>query len=738
MAHAETETAGASAPPAEGTQLAQADPMPTAGEQTGQDVQDEESTLGAVIVTARRRDERLQDVPIAVSAITGAQADLIGVDSTDLLTVVTPSLDFGQQPFAAIPFLRGVGSSSGGAGFESPIAIYVDDVYYASPNAKLFTLDNIESVQVLKGPQGTLFGRNATGGVIQVKTKQPEFKPSGKVTAGYANYDTISGSFYATGGLSDNIAANIAVSGSDQGEGYGESVLTGVETQKSKDWNIRAQMLINLSEKTSVKLAADYSDSESDMGANLGVLPGSVGIGGTTFSGEYNTATDGNDLVEIQQAGLSMHVNHEMSFADLVSVSAYRNTEMNTLLDQDASPITFFTLDLDSPTKTFSQEFRLVSNTDGPLEWVTGVYYLNAISKYDPATLTGIIFDPASIGDESAVYQFEDKQTLNSYSGFAEGTYRFLPDTSLTLGIRYTLDEYEFESIEQTIRSSVVPEFDVPGGEFTLEDDFDKFTYRAILDHKFTDDIMGYASYSRGFKSGGYNVAEPGTADTQAAVRPEVLDAYEIGLKTSLMENRLTFNIAGYYYDYKDLAVSITRQGSLFVINAAAAEIKGVDADFVFSPMDGLRIAGGIGYIDSEYSEFPNGPTYTPNPNPPFGFIVGSADLSGNETQRSPELTLSVAPSYTFRAGNGAVTLAASYYHNSGYYSDPENRLEQPSYELVNASLGYQFDNGLGIRLWGKNLTDDRYFTFLQGDFFKDPAAYAPPRTYGITLSKEF
>lgn len=690
-----------------------------------------------IVVTARRRNEFLQDVPIAVSAITGEQARRIGVDGTDALAMTTPTLDYSRQGgFAFIPFLRGVGTSGAGAGFESPVAIYVDDVYYASPNAKLFELENVESVQVLKGPQGTLFGRNATGGVIQITTLQPDSEPAGRLSFGYGSYDTIEGSFYANAGLSDNIAANIAASGSKQSEGFGQSITTGVETQKSWDWNIRGQMLFDLGEATSVKLSADYSDYKGDIGWNLGVLPGAVGIGGTMFSGEFNTATLGVDFTRIRQSGASLHINHQMPFADLVSISAYRDTRMETSLDQDASPIPFFTLDLDSPTQTFSQELRLVSNSDSRLQWVVGAYYLDMTAGYDPATLTGIFFDPGAVGDPAGTFAFKDEQTLDSYSAFAEGTYELADNTNLTLGLRYTEDQYGFDVFEQTLASSTIPEFNIPGGAFSMDDTFAKLTYRAILDHRFTPDILGYVSYNRGFKSGGYNVAEPGFANTQAPVSPEVLDALEVGLKTTPFDN-LTFNAAAFYYDYQDLAVSITRQTSLFIVNAAAAEIKGVDADFVFTPLDGLRIAGGVGYLDSEYTEFPNGPVYTPDP-VNGGNTVGGADLSGNRTQRTPEWTVNVAPSYSFRAGEGDVVLAASYYYNSGFFPDPENRLEQPSYSLINASAGYELDNGLGIRVWGKNLTDERYYLFLQADVFKDPASYAAPETYGVTLWKEF
>ncbi|RKF21758.1 TonB-dependent receptor [Altericroceibacterium spongiae] len=693
----------------------------------------------AIIVTARRRDEFLQDVPIAVSAVSAAQAENIGIDDTEALMIATPSLDYSRSSsFAAVPFLRGVGTSFAGAGIESPVAIYVDDVYISSPNGNLMSLDNIETVQVLKGPQGTLFGRNATGGVIQIQTRQPSFETEGRISASYSNYDTMEGSLYLSTGLSDDVAVNIAAGGRKQHNGYGESLATGDDTQKGWDWNLRGKLLANLGPDTTALLSVDYAEQRSDYGSNSAVYPGSIGMGGTTYAGDFNTASDGRDFSSIKQGGASLKIDHKMSFADLVSVSAYRKTKMRSVIDQDASVTPFMELDLTSPIETISQELRLVSNDDGPLQWVIGAFYFHSNGQYDPTLITGLIFDP-DFADPTAHLYFNDTQTLDSYSGFAEATYEFLPDTNLTIGLRYTDDSFELKNEGSYMgNEDVFPGALVPDTQYTVDDSFGKLTYRAILDHKITSNVLGYVSYSRGFKSGGYNLPEPGDVNTVEAVKPEVLDAYEAGLKTELFNGDLVFNIAAFYYDYKDLAVSISTDRSIIQINAAHADIKGLDFDFVATPYEGLRIAGGLGLLDAEYKSFPDGPVYTPLPVYPFGNSVSPGDLGGNRMQRAPKLTFSVAPSYTARIGEGDLTLAANWYHNSGYFSDPENRLRQPTYDLLNGSISYELDSGLGARLWIKNLTDERYYTFLQADQFKDASVLAAPRTYGITLWKNF
>ncbi|NNE37387.1 MAG: TonB-dependent receptor plug domain-containing protein, partial [Gammaproteobacteria bacterium] len=232
-----------------------------------------------IVVSARRRDESIQDIPISVSAITEETITQVGISGVEALSLVTPNLQINREiSQGGTPFLRGVGSPGAAAGAESPLAIYVDDVYIGSPNGNLFELNAIDNIQVFKGPQGTLFGRNATGGVIMVNTKRPTFDPTGEISLGYGNYDTIEGSFYGSTGLSDNVAVNFAASGRDQQNGYGRSLLTGNDTQLGSDWDVRGKLLWNASEATTILLSADYSEQKSDIGSNASPVTGSVSL----------------------------------------------------------------------------------------------------------------------------------------------------------------------------------------------------------------------------------------------------------------------------------------------------------------------------------------------------------------------------------------------------------------------------------------------------------------------------
>ena len=693
-----------------------------------------------IIVSARRRNELLQAVPIAVSAISGESAQRTGITNTEAIRLATPSLDFSRQiAQGATPFLRGVGSLQAAAGFESPVAIYVDDIYIGSPSGNLFTLNNIASVQVLKGPQGTLFGRNATGGVIQVQTKRPSFDPAVEATIGYGNYDTIEGSFYGTAGLTNNLAVNFAASGRKQSDGYGRNLNTGQDVQLGHDWNVRGQLLWNASEGTSLLLIGDYSKQSYDYGMNSTVVPGTVSASGATFSGYYNSLAPVLDYSKINQGGVSLRIDHEAGFAKLVSISGYRHTGLTYSFDNDGGPRRVLQAYVVTPADTYSQEFQILSNEASTLKWILGAYYLHTKTGFDPARVGGFAFGPTGPDFDTI-----DTQTLNSIAGFGEATYEVLPSTNVTLGARYTKDYYHLDVQGRYTSTGALQ----PGSTFSSRSRFPKVTYRAILDHHFSPDVMAYASYSRGFKSGGYNLSTPGTAASPApAIRPEILDSYEIGLKTKFLNGAVTLNGSAYYYDYKDLAVNILVPTGSVVVNAGAARIKGVDLDFIIAPARGFRITGGVGVIDGEYTKFMNGPVFIPNPatcTPAPAQLPGArtggntqcaADLKGFTTARSPKFTMSLSPSYSFDTSVGAFTLAATYYHNSGFFWDSSNRITQPTYDVVNTSLSWDSSGkGLGVRLWARNLFDDRYLTYAASSAVRDQAAYAPPRTYGATL----
>lgn len=504
-------------------------------------------------------------------------------------------------------------------------------------------------------------------------------------------------------------------------------------------------MLWEPTDLTKIRLIADYSYSEGDEGLNATMIPGAVGILGATFSGRYTTTNSPSDYGDNTQYGFSARVDQDLGSLQLVSISAYRANDQYFHIDVDSSTPVFLRSDLTGRNRTFSQELQLHGPTDGKLNWLIGAYYFNSSAGLRPLTFTGITQTPVG-GRKDTI----DTVHLDSYSGFVDGSYELFPDTKLTLGLRYTTDRLKNDVLILDAAGNAI--LTTP---FVQKDTFSKLTYRAILDHHFTEDVLGYASYSRGFKSGGYNLTNPirtigGVTTPAPPVAPEIIDAFEVGLKTEWFDNRLRANISAFYYNYKNLQVASVGNGTSTIINGANAHIKGVDVDFEASPVARIRLNGGLSFLDSEFSSFANGPFTVPNPatcgtNPQTtGPLTGgnttcSLDLTAFRTPRAPKFTGSLSATYDLPTEIGDFALTGSVYHNSGFAWEADNRLKQAAYTLLNATLGWASSDGeFSASLWAKNLGNSYYYTYVSAATPRDAGPPAPPRTYGMNLGVHF
>lgn len=702
-----------------------------------------------IIVTAQRRNERQQDVPIAISTITAAAAAQQGVLGTESLGLAVPSLQFSRQTGnGGTPFLRGVGSTQAAAGAESPVAVYVDDVYIGSANATLLQFNNIESTEVLKGPQGTLFGRNATGGVVHIHTRKPSHDFGLDATVGGGSYQTYYGNMYVTGGLSDTVAVNFAAAGQNQDKGYGRSLITGEDTLKGWNYGFRGQLLWEPDADTSLLFSADYSKNKGDQGMSVVLAPGTIGTGGGTGGGKFGTYAFPADYSENTVYGLSGKLTHDFGPFSAVLVTAYRKSTQKYRSDADASPTggRIIAVDISEPfTRTFSQEVQIVSPQDGAFKWIVGGFYYRSEAGFDPLTFQGAAFAPFG-----GSYQVRDLQKLDSVAGFGEASYEFLPDTKLTAGVRYTRDSFNL-----SVRMNNAAGVPLPNSPFATSSSFPKVTYRAILDHKFSRDIMVYASYSRGFKSGGYNLSAPtigsgATRQLAPVVEPEVLDAYEIGFKSELFDRMLRFNGALFRYDYSNLQVTSIQNATSITLNAASARVKGFDADVSFVPSSRFSLNGGFSILDSKFRSFPTGPLFVPNPavcTPvprTTGPVTGGnttciADLAGNRTSRAPKFTFSVSATYTVPTDMGEFALNTSLYHNSGFYWEPDNRYAQPKHDLLNATLSWKSPDGqYELKAYARNILNEYYYSYFSETTGRDSGSPEMPRNYGAALSVHF
>lgn len=689
-----------------------------------------------IIVTAQKRSENLQEVPISINAITADAAAAAGVENTLDLGSLTSGLVITNVVAVPAIFIRGIGTPNTFAGEEASNAIYVDGVYYASAAASAFSLNSIERIEVLKGPQGTLFGRNSTGGLVHIITRDPTHDPTLRATASYGNYDAARSSLYGSLGLSETVAADIAVSYADQGEGFGFNRLLNEEIYKSEELALRSKVLWEPSSSTRVVASADYSDSSSTMATPRSIIPGAVALNGATYLGDpFDVLNDRpGQGISTRNKGLAARLEQDVGSLQFVSQSAYREYNYYGGFDQDATAAPLVSVSYDQVADQFTQELQLQGQ--GAYDWIVGLFYLDSMEGVEPLGITGATQAP--LGGFNNLYSKLDTQ---SYAAYAQVTAPLQERTNVTVGLRYTEDEKHLKGRNET-GAAVNPVRNVTDKEAS----WSELTWRLALDHRLGDDMLVYGSWNRGFKSGGFAVANL----NNPPIDPETLDAYEIGLKSELFDGRLRANLAGFYYSYSDIQLSQVIVGTSLVVNAAEATSYGAEADFVFVPTRNLALRANLSVIEAEYDKFPNAPAALPNPVssvppgytclPPFSPNPGGNktctinDASGNRMIRSPETTLSAGVNYTIPTAGGNFNADLSYYYNSGYFYEADNRLRQPAYGLVNAQLSWTApDERYAIRLWGKNLADEVYYGNISSSL-GDNGTWAPPRTYGVTL----
>ena len=710
-----------------------------------------------VVVTATRRDESQQTVPISITALSSETLATARVEGVRDLGFVTPGLNMNGRSNVWIPYIRGIGAQDTSGGQEASVSIYIDGVYMSSPHAGSLSFNNIERVEVLKGPQGTLFGRNSTGGLINVITRDPgqELEVFGKL--GIGDYETYNAQLYVGGGITDTVSADIALNYMDQGEAYGRNVFSGRETATDGDEGVRTKWIWEPSDSTKLTWTADYQKHESGQGDNRSLMPGSLGSDGTVHEGGFqdvnmNFPSDGETDGYVKNYGTMLKVQHSFDSVDFVSISAYREIKQFNVFDNDGLPSAVVeAIQHFNRTETFTQEFQLLSgDEDSRFNWIVGAFYLDDKSGYaDPQGLQ--ISGGQVLPIPGAYVQFVDPISTESIALFAEGTYSLTDRARVTLGGRYTEDKKEIGG-EQRI-FTVFPDILFPGAPalVTIPFDFDEKwsepTYKLSFEYDVTDDAMLYASYNRGFRSGSYNTV----GVTGVPVDPELIDAYEIGLKSEWLENRLRLNGAVFYYDFTDLQVVISRGASTDLLNAGKAEIYGLDMELQASATDNLTLRAGLSFLDTEYTEFETGTLCSTRL--PDGHTVNTPPCSpkGNELVRSPEQTFNLGMVYRRPVDFGFIGASFDYKWTDDFFWEIDNRLVEPSYGLLNGQLFWQTaDEHWGVALWGRNITDEEYsmFSVAQASCgaacgvnpfgIGDQYSAGAPRTWGVEVNFKF
>lgn len=696
--------------------------------------------LQEIIVTAQRREESMQDVPISISAISGETLASSGVIGTTSISQIVPSVQMTQSGPGAIFFVRGVGNTSGSVGEEGANAIYVDGIYLGDLTSAATKFNNIERVEVLKGPQGTLFGRNSSGGLIHIITKEPGETAEVRGKVGYGNYDTVQGQLYAATPLSENVSIDLALTGKKQHDGFGTNSATGQSVQKGWYYGARSKLVFRPGDATKIVLSGDYYKDHNDYQNGFNLFKGSVGIDGSTYLGDYNLNTTDPAYAHIRSWGAALTIEHQFDWATLTSITGRRAIKVQSEFDADYTPTFFAHANVPSRVKTFQQEVRLASATTTPFNWQVGLFYYNAVANVDGFEVI----------TAASTTQITNRMETNSYAAFGEIGYDITDTTHLTAGARYTRDERDLRGSITILPANMLIAPD-PQSLST-----GKVTYRVALQQDLSTDVNVYASYNRGFKSGIF--ATTGSP-ADPAVKLQTIDAFEIGLKSQLFNNMVRFNLAGFHYKIDDYQVRASPgPGQTLLLNAASVKVDGIEGELVIAPARGLTFNAIATYLDSRFSSFPNAlfnyplPATCPaalagtrqpgvfGPGPRTGGGINCVgDATGKQTPLAPKFASSLGMTYRGELGNDAeVIFNALWSYSSKIYFEADNRLSQPAYNVVNLSFELRPNANWGIELWGNNMFDERYYYTGVTGTTGDQGILAAPRTYGVNVKFDF
>ncbi len=732
-----------------------------------------------IIVSARRRDERLIDVPVAVSAF--SRADLDKVQAIDLggLQGAAPNLNIVQGRGSAASaniFIRGIGQPDALQTFDPAVGVYVDGVYLSRIQGALLSLGDVERIEVLRGPQGTLYGKNTIGGAISIVSRKPDLDTFKAEASGqYGSYNQILLNGYVSAPLvADKLALSVAGQW-DKRDGIVTDPLTGLKYNDRDSITGRAILRAKPIETLELVVSGDYTRQRN--APTLGyatapllqtsLFPAGAKVLAPAFPyGDYdfkasNSLPAGNGQ-RLDHWGLSLTVNYDLSDVfTLSSITAYRKLRPDLYIDIDATQFELGDVFVGIDQKQFSQELQLKWDA-GKLKGVIGLYYLDESVASRQEAYADDLFTFLG-GPVSFTRLIDDKQTTKSYAAFGQATYDFTDQFALTAGLRYTRDDRTYNRFTTT-RSNFAGlnniSFRFPDNlPAPLNTDnvatFDAWTPSVTLSFKPTTDTLLYASANRGFKAGGFNGRANSLADLTLVVNgaptlvtrfaPEKVWTYETGAKGSFLDGRVRLSLTGFYSDYTDFQArvgggTVGATGVFPVINAGQLRIWGVEGEAVVQPVTNWNVRTSVGYLNAEYREFNDGRRV-----PPQSF---SCNPTGNaitcQPAFAPPLTLALATDYGIVIGSGnRLTFGGDLRFVDKHFLSVDNRpgLTEPGYTVANAFV--QFDAAAGWFLRGgvKNLADTRYRT--DGQEFSSvgniqTVYFGDPRTWSVTAGLRF
>lgn len=756
---------GANAQASAGTQATPTGAAPIKAEGDAQS-----GPIADVVVTAEKRRTSLQRTPIAISAISGEMLEKTQVRDFDSIRGLVPSFNFGQVEGQAQLSIRGIGPLAFLPTAEGQVAVNLNEIYVSRLGSLLGSFFDIDGIEVLRGPQGTLYGRNATAGSVNIRTALPTEELSGRFRAQFGNYQTVNLEAAISGPLiRDRLMVRLAAATQDRA-GYGRNLVTGHEIDDLRSRAIRLTVLAKPSEDVTATLFVEhYRQNDNNGGVHYignagedrypgsptGNVPQFRQLGGFNSANIRDLAAGIDPYFKLKYTALTGVVEWQTERWGLKSVTGYRTQDAFVLTNLGGGFPTPGYFYQGEPAHQFSQELQVNLNTDR-LKLTAGGYYfqetdssLPGNGSYLAAAVSNAFALP--VADPKAyilLFQFGGTVRTKAPAIFAEGTYKLTDKLSVTAGIRYS---HETKDFSQRYSRSFTQLFTGTNPEApAIRRDpitFNSTTPKLGLQYQVSTRTMIYATYVKGFKPGGFALSDQGPP-----YRPENLTDYEGGIKTTLFDGRLRANVGAFYYDYTDLQVqtvaanpSSPTGASPGIFNAGSAKLYGLESDFTLQPSSALRIDLSFAYNHSKFGQY-----FTTDQSrpllPPLGGAAGTntVNYAGNQLPNAPTLRLRGAVDYTWHLPTGSLDLLVSSDYSSRVYLQPSNlrSISQRPYAKVDAFLTYEHPGGWKASVFVRNLTDiTTLISAVPGnriDGYTLNGAIAPPRTYGAEIGYRF
>ncbi|HKX77319.1 MAG TPA: TonB-dependent receptor [Novosphingobium sp.] len=720
---------------------------------------------GDIVVTAEKRASSVQKVPIAITAVSGETLAQAGINDVSRLAESIPNFDFGETFGSAKLAIRGIGYANLSTGAEGSVAYNLNDVYIARPAGQIGNFYDVQRVEVLRGPQGTLYGRNATGGLINIFTNRPTAEWSGTAQVTVGNYNDLIVEGGVGGPIAPGVGVRLAFFGQNR-DGYGKNVITGNDIDDAQTRAARLTLAFEPTSNFTVTVIGDIGRERSaGRGSHLvgqrgltgepgvsGLPVAGIQLGGTAIIKDYDIASDVDPRYRRNTGGVTIDARLDLGDITLRSISAWRHTAFKLNSDLDGTSLALNQIFYDEQSDAYSQELNLNYTSDRFDLTAGGYLFIENLqgSFWTPLAYNLVDFglDP---GNWRANYGAGGDLKTRAMAGFAQASFRVTDRLTLVAGGRYSTekktDDDLYTNFVTSIRfldaanfSNPNPPFEAP---FRSSKRWNSFTPKIGVNFQMDPQTLIYASVSKGFKAGIFNLGGTqvipvagGVVLNNPPVNPETVWAYEAGLKTRLLDNRLRVNIAGFYYDYSDLQLTKIDGQNVVLTNAASAEIYGLEVETTFNPTENLTLNLNGSWLHSQFTEFSNSDQGRPG--------LGQIDLAGNQLPQSPEFTLSGSVEFSLPVRTGAIVARAQGFWSSRVYFDEFNvdAVSQPSYAKFDLSLGYRGQSGVEVTAFVNNVTDKKYLetayqsTNLTG--FPVNGFLAPPRTYGVRARYNF